>query len=112
MLQPWDEFPEGGESLFLGVAEFCRTQQWLSLTHASDSPALVGQGTLVLSPGFGLTLRELAATTAHSCGGSSLPKPKLGHGCSSQAIRAGSSSVKLQSLAYSVIKAESLPRSH
>lgn len=78
MLQPWDEFPGGGESLFLGVAEFCRTQQWLSLTHASDSPALVGQGTLVLSPGFGLTLRELAATTAHSCGGVLSPQTQTG----------------------------------
>lgn len=83
----------------LGMAELCRTQWWLSPTHASNSPALVAQRTLVLSPGVGLTLRELAATIAQMCGGSSLRRHKLGHGCSSQTIRAGSSSVNLQSLA-------------
>lgn len=76
-----------------------QSSRWLSPNHASNSPALVGQRTLVLSPGVVLALRDLAATTAHLSGGSSLPKPKLGHSCSSQAIRAGSSSVKLQSLA-------------
>lgn len=78
MLQPWDEFPGGGESLFLGMAELCRTQWWLSPTHASDSPALVGQRTLVLSPVLGLTLWELVATTAHLYGGILSPQTQTG----------------------------------
>lgn len=86
---------------FQEVKSLCPQEwhSWLLPTPASNSPALVGQRTLVLSPGVGLAPEELAATTAHLCGGSSLPRSKLGHSCSSQAIRAGSSSVKLQSLA-------------
>lgn len=95
MLQPGMNFQE--------VRSLCpwewQSSSWLSPTPASDSPALVQQRILLLSPEVVLALGGLAATTAHLYGGSSLPKPKLGHSCSSQAIRVGSSSVKLQSLA-------------
>ena len=59
-----------------------------------------GQGTPVLPHGAGLALGELLPPQHPLVqGGSPLTKPKLGHGRSSRAVRAGSSSVKLQSLA-------------
>ena len=77
MRQPWDGSPGGGESPDAAI----------------PIPLQRGQGMLVLSRGLGSLLGSWLPPQ-HP-----LPKPKLGHGRGSRAIRAGSSSVKLQSLA-------------
>lgn len=59
---------------FQEVKSLCPQEwhSWLLPTPASNSPALVGQRTLVLSPGVGLAPEELAATRGVGCHHSTL----------------------------------------
>lgn len=105
-LQPWDGSPGGGESPSLGMAGLHRTQLQPSPFHASDGPAPVGtrdSGAVSWSrtcpQEAGCCHSTPSCSGGASCGGGWFPLPKLGHSRSSQALRAGSSSVKLQSLA-------------
>lgn len=102
-LQPWDGSPGGGESPSLGMAGLCKTQLRPCPPRASDDPAPAGtRDSGAVSRGQTCPRGAGCHRSTPSCvsvGGVPLPKPKLGHSRSSWAIRAGSSSVKLQSLA-------------